>query len=946
MARVNYAANPRTRGSDRYLGYYEAGKGTATAFTGATGLPVSYVDSYRRVQVTALATTDPQFGQALWTDRDDFPHVMGDFYWHRIYVRTNQASVRIGLWYVERSWNGTAYVNTASTFVDHGTMGSANGWVELTHLNYIHFTTTQSMMIVPVIQPTGAGFLPVGSQLDVSCHQIERENFTSSAYYSELYEGFTQIGEYFDGAATQSDTETFSWSGTAHLSISRSLDRWTMSNTGRGATPGAQITVASTSGIAGTQASDVWVGSGFPKWASFPDVLGDNRAMHLANWANVSWLGVGRKWISLKFRFMFTAGYDEITLIRVMSSTGGYASVRVTVNGDNRFKIYNADNVLIWTLDSEDVPFPNTWYNVTISMGAEINTSATYDNLWVTFSDDNDSSFANWTFLGKAKTVTNIAHTLSGVYFGGTGSELLYTREFYIAEPNARGGTVIDEWFGVPLAGDTVQRVNGSLDTNIRAFGENTTNAAPLGITPATANAPTANALSYTLPTITNRALLMVVAYSPDFKQASAHNITGITYTLGAGSPAPLVFSLDSFPIDTTDGGHNPLVEGGNPYTTAKPNQIGVLRWVFDLSSANSGQIFTMTRDPGVITNGFSLQVSVVTGVGPGTIQGWSNKSDNTYYHGGYVAPPIVRDLAADAAAGPQKLGLVEYQISLWRPEDTMWPIGLWGSTAAGMIAMNPYGLTPLPGSTAGLASMLQTPTDGTTGQEYVINAFPGSTRGPYNVAASDQVEWGARISRAELEEPTGYFGLAWWSVFTIAVPIRNVLTSQHTLSIGLTGAVKSTGSSSMVITTGLQATVKQEFQRAGTVPVTVAMTGRLPIIRTGNAPASVGMTAAASVQSPLYLYAELDSDMHFDGSFSVDIATVGLVPTVQVTGELPIPTPIAGRVPLRDFPAPKELDLIPVTQDLTLEPLPEELEQYAVTGEITMHEVGYWRLP
>jgi hypothetical protein len=946
MARTNYAANPRLVGSDRATSYYEAGKGSVTAMTGATGLPVSYVTTYRRAQVTTVATTEVQFGQGVFTDRLDFPHVMGDFYWHRLYVRTNQASVNYGVWYVERSWNGAAYVNTASEFKALGTIGSANGWVEVPYLNYIHFSTTQSVMIIPVIQPTGVGFLPVGAQLDIAHWQMERENFTSSAYYSDLYEGNTSIGTYFDGSTAQSDTETFSWSGTTNLSISRSLDRWTMSNTGRGATPGDAITVGSTGGTAGTQASDVWTGSGYPKWSAFPDVLGDNRAMHLANWANVSWLGVGRKWISLKFRFMFTAGTEEVTLIRVMSSTGGYASVRITINGDNRFKIYDADNVLIWTMDSELVPQPNTWYKCSISMGAEINTSASYENLRVTFYDDDDTSPGNWLFWDQAKTVTNIAHTVSGIYFGGTGSELLYTRQFYVAEPSARGGTVVDPFFGVPQPGNTVTRASGSLDVNTRAFGENTTNPAPLAVVPATANAPSGNSLSFTLPTITNRALLVVVAYSPDFAQSSAHNITGITYTLGAGTPSPLVYSLDSYPIDTTAGGHNPLSEGGNPWTAAKPNQVGMLRWVFDLSSANSGQVFTMTRNPANIPNGFGLQVSVVTGVGPGTVTGFSNKSANTQYHGGYVEPPIVRDLAADALAGPNKLGLVEYQISLWEPEATMWPIGLWGGAASGMIAMAPYGMTPLAGTTAGLASMLQTPVDGTTGREYVINAFPGTTRGPYNQATSDQVDWDARISRAELEAQTGYFGIVWWSVFTVAVPIRNVLTGKLNLSVGLTGAAKTTANSSMVPTIGLIGGVKQEFSRAGSLPVAMSTTGRLPVYRAGETPTSVGLTAEAAVQSPLYLFPKLDHTMHFSGAFSVDVATVGMVPVVQVQGVLPVPASVAGRVPLRDFPTPKELDLIPVSQVLTLEPLPEDLDTYAVTEQVTMDEVGYWRLP
>lgn len=951
MARTNYAANPRLVGGDRATSYYEAGKGSITAITGASGLPISYVTTYRRAQVTTVATTEVQFGQGVFTDRLDFPHVMGDFYWHRLYVRTNQASVNYGIWYVERSWNGSTYVNTASSFQSLGTIGSADGWVAVPYLNYIHFTTTQSVMIIPVIQPTGAGFLPVGAQLDIAHWQMEREDFSKSAYNSSLYQGFTQIGAYFDGSTAQSDTETYSWSGTTNLSISRSLDRWSNSNTGAGTTPGTTVTTGNSGGAAGTAFDQIFTGSSgspsvqYPQWVDFPDVLGTNRAIAYSNWANTMWNPVGRKWMAAHFKFMFTAGSPEVTLLRIIPNSGS-GGIRITINGDNRIKLYDHTGTLIWTLDAEDVPQPNTWYQCALEVGAEPNATADYDNIRLTIYDLDGSSPGGWTFWNKGRTVETAGDTVAMINFGGTGSELLTHRVRYIAEMNARGGQDIDPWFGIPGAGSTVQTVQGSLDANIRAFGENTTNPAPLGVTPATANAPGADSLSFTLPTITNRALLMVVAYSPDFAQSSAHNITGITYTLGASSPSPLVYSLDSFPIDTTTGGHNPLSEGGNPWTAAKPNEVGILRWVFDLSSANSGQVFTMTRNPANIPNGFGLQVTVITGVGPGTIQGFSNKSSNTYYHGGFAGPPFVRDLAADTAAGPNKLGLVEYQISLWRPDATMWPVGLWGAEAARMIAMSPYGLTPLAGSTAGLASMLQTPVESTTGQEYVINALPGTTRGPYNAATSDQVEWKARISRAELEEPTGYFGIQWWSVFTVAVPIRNVLTGKLNVSAGLTGAAKTSGSANLVLTAGLQGSVKQEFQRAGNLPVAMSMTGRLPVYRTGQSPASVGLTAEAAVQSPLYLFPTLDHTMHFSGAFSVDVATVGMVPVVQVSGTLPIPATVAGRVPPRDFPAPKDLDLIPVAEVLSLEPLPEELDTYAVTEEVTMNEVGYWRLP
>lgn len=945
MARVNYAANPRLVGSDRATSYYEAGKGSITAMTGASGLPVSYVTTYRRAQVTAVATAEVQFGQGVFTDRLDFPHVMGDFYWNRLYVRTNQASVNLGLWYVERSWNGSAYVNTASAFQSYGTIGSANGWVEVPYLNYIHFTTTQSVMIIPVIQPTGAGFLPVGAQLDIAHWQMERENFTHSAYFSDLYSGNTQIGTYFDGATAQSDLETFAWDSTANLSISRSLDRWTMLNTGAGKTPGELVTVENSGGTAGRPADQTFSASGFPAWAAFPDVIGTNRAIAYNNWANTMWNPVGRKWIAAQFKFMFTSGTDEITLVRFMPN-GGQGGIRITINGDNRFKVYDHSGTLVWTLAAEIVPQPNTWYQLSATIAAENTSTPTYDNIRITFSDMDNTSPGGWLFWGKARSAAGSSDTMSMLNIGGTGNELFINRARYVAEISALGGNDIDPWFGLPGANTTVTKLNGSLDANLRMMGENTTNPAPLAVVPCTANAPTANALSYTLPTITNRALLMVVAYSRDFAPSTAHNINGITYTLGASTPTPLVYALDSYPIDVTTGGHDPTTEGGNPWTSGKPNQVGVLRWVFDLSSANSGQVFTMTRNPATIPNGFSLQVSVITGVGPGTVQSFMNKSNNNWYHGGIPSPTMVRNLTADAVAGPAKLGLVEYQISLWRPEATMWPIGLWGGNAAGMIAMNPYGLTPLPGTTAGLASMLQGDTEGTTGEDYVINAFPGTTRGPYNAATSSQAQWVPRISRAELEAPTGYFGLQWWSVFTIAVPIRNVLTGSLGLSVGLTGAAKSTGASSAVVTLGLIGTVKQEFQRAGNLPVAMSMTGRLPVIRTGQSPATVGLTAQAAVQSPLYLFPKLDATMHFTGSFSVDVATVGMVPVVQVTGTLEIPASVAGRVPLRDFPAPKELDLIPLSQDLTLEPLPEDLDTYAVTEEVTMDEVGYWRLP
>ena len=954
MARVNYAANPRTRGSDRYLGYYEAGKATATAFTGAGGLPISYIDSYRRVETTAVATVERQFGQALYTDRDDFPHRKGDFYWNRIYVRTNQSLVQLGHWYVERSWNGAAYVNTAATYVEFGVFGSGSGWVEIEYLNYIHFDTTESFMIIPVIETLdGVGFLPVGSQLDVHAHMIEREPFTGTAYESRLYEGFTEMSDHFDGTTPTTDDETFAWSGTADLSISRSTDRWQATNTGAGKTHLAEITVANSGGTAGTAATAITPGGGAfvsPHWSAFPDVLGSNRAMSTQYHANISWNTANRKYVTGHFRFMFESGTDEFTLF--WANMGGGTPtmlVRTTITSDGRFKIYDMNGTTLFTSSSFTLLQPDIWYQCAFGLGAETVPPTDDDGIWyqnvdISVYNDDDSSPGGWLYEGRVKTI-NTGTTIPNITLGAhTSFDISNSRERHYAEFTVRGMSVLTSFFGdIPLTGRAVVKLNGSLDVTTRAYGENTTSEAPLTVVPATPNAPGADSLSYTLPVITNRSLLIVMAYSKDFRQDTGHDIVGMTYDLSGATPTPDVWDLAGYPIDVTTGGHDPTSEAFNEWTVDDPNEVGILRWGFIVDDTNSEQVFTLTRDPEEIDE-FAMQVTVINGVGDGDVVGFMNVSGNTQYHGnGGISRTPVRDLAADALAGPGRMGLVEYQMSLWRPASTMWPGGLWGD-AAYMIALNPYGMTPLP-STSGAQSQttIEIPDDFRT---WVINTYPGSTRGPYNPATASQVIWEPRISRAELEASTGYFGLEWWSVWTIAVPIGGVATGQLPLAVGLTGTGIPTGSKNVVPTVGLVGSVAQEISRTGSIPVTAKLVGRNPVIRTGDAPASVELTAEASVQSPLYLYTELDHDMHFDGSFSVDIATTGLIPSVSVTGEIAIPADVIGRVPPRPFPAPKDLDLIPVTQDLSLEPLPEELEQYAVTGEITLDQIGYWRNP
>lgn len=217
LQRTNRATNPRavTGGTAQWgqAGWGTGGAGTTSYITGVTAPSGTNIGTAFRKTWTTAATSATAAALALTGDASNrIPVTAGKTYTVSVFVRHNSIGTKtyeiLLRWFSQVATSGGAQVGTdqigAAVSVADGT-----GWTRLA-ITVTAPAGALAMLAYPRLQLAATGAIPVGATQDGTGLLIE--------------EAPAPAGAYFDGAADDTASTDYSWTGTAHASTSTQSD--------------------------------------------------------------------------------------------------------------------------------------------------------------------------------------------------------------------------------------------------------------------------------------------------------------------------------------------------------------------------------------------------------------------------------------------------------------------------------------------------------------------------------------------------------------------------------------------------------------------------------------------------------------------------------------------------------------------------------------------------